>query len=167
MLVRHLIEEYDDELFWESLQDHGWKLHGDVLVSPDDVRITVKSNRSLCYRALPVCDYSDTSYAQMLKFEKNKTVQKKMCHKVPQLLKFASESVQLAVVRQNGLVIGYIRDPSEAVKSAAVRQNGLVIGFIRDPSEAVQLAAVQEDGRAIRHIENPSEAIKLAAVRQD
>ena len=31
MLVRHLIEEYDDELFWESLQDHGWKLHGDVL----------------------------------------------------------------------------------------------------------------------------------------
>ena len=37
MLVRHLIEEYDDELFWESLQDHGWKLHGDVLFTEFNV----------------------------------------------------------------------------------------------------------------------------------
>jgi len=161
MKVWHLLEAIDRELFWESLQDHGWKPRGDVLVSPDDQNISVARNRKMYYRGVSTrMKYSDRSYAILLNFEQSAA---KWCKKSPELLKFASETVQIAAVGQSGLAIRYIENPSEAVQLAAVQQNGYTIQYIKNPSEAVQLAAVQEDGHAIRYIEDPSEAVKRAA----
>ena len=159
--MNYLLEAIDRELFWESMQDHGWKPSGDVLVSPDDQNITVAKNRQMYYRGKPArTRYSDRNYRLLLRFEQNEA---KWCKKSPELLKFASETVQIAAVGQSGLAIRYIENPSEAVQLAAVQQNGYTIQYIKNPSEAVQLAAVQEDGHAIRYIEDPSEAVKRAA----
>ena len=77
-----------------------------------------------------------------------------------------SEEEQIAMVKQTGLVIKYIKNPSEAVQLAAVQEYGSAIQYITNPSAAVQLAAVKQDGRAIQYIENPSEAVQLAAVQE-
>jgi len=60
MKIRYFLEAIDRELFWESMQDHGWKPSGDVLVSPDDQNITVAKNRQMYYRGKPArTRYSD------------------------------------------------------------------------------------------------------------
>ena len=163
--MNYLLEAIDRELFWESLQDHGWKPRGKLfLMSPDDQNITVAKNRQMYYRGKPArTRYSDRNYRLLLRFEQNEAM---WCKKSPELLKFASEAVQLAAVRQNGYAIEYIKNPSETVQLAAVRENGYAIKYIRDPSEAVQIAAVQKYGTAIKFIRDPSEAVQLAAVRQ-
>jgi hypothetical protein len=184
--IRHFFEAIGRELFWESLQDHGWVPRGNVLVSPDDENISIARNRQMYYRGTPTrTKYSDRNYKMLLRFEENAA---KLCKKSPELLNFASEAVQLAAVQQYGYAIRHIKNPSEAVqlaavqqdwhairyiekpsealKLAAVQQYGYAIGYITNPSEAVQLAAVQRNGDAIYHIKNPSEAVQLAAVRQ-
>jgi hypothetical protein len=163
MKVWHLLEAIDRELFWESLQDHGWKPRGDVLVSPDDQNISVARNRKMYYRGVSTrMKYSDRSYAILLNFEQSAA---KWCKKSPELLKFASETVQLAAVQNYGSAIIYIKNPSEEVQIAAVQQNGFAIQYIKNPSEAVQLAAVRQYGAAIGYIDDPSEAVKRAARR--
>ena len=166
MKIRHLLEDdVDREFFWESMQDHGWKPRGEFLVSPDNPDIAVDRARCLHYRGIYTgAYYTDADYASLLRFEQNEA---SWCGKNLELLRFASESVQLAAVRQNGLAIRIIKNPSEAVQLAAMQRDGWAIGHIRDPSEAVQLAAVRQNGMAIRIIKNPSEAVQLAAVRQN
>ena len=163
--MNYLLEAIDRELFWESMQDHGWKPSGDVLESPDDQNITVAKNRQMYYRGVSArMMYSDRNYKLLLRFEQNAA---KWCKKSPDLLTFASEALQLAAVRKNGYAIYYIENPSEAVQLAAVRQDGAAIEYIGKPSKAVQLAAVQQHGGAICHIKNPSEEVQLAAVQKD
>ena len=169
MKIRNLFEDYDeDELFWESMQDHGWKPRGARLVSTRDPRISVIRDRRMYYRNIEIGIYTDKKYAELLRFESDPKVQTKWCSQNHLLLRFASfESVQLAAVRRNGYAIRFIQNPSEAVQLAAVRQTGLAIRHIENPSEAVQLAAVQKYGRVIQFIKNPSETVQLAAVRQN
>ena len=69
------------------------------------------------------------------------------------------ESVQLAVVNQNGNAIRYVTNPSEEVQLAAVNKDGWAIGHIEDPSEAVKLAAVNQNAGAIEYIENPDKEV--------
>ena len=78
-----------------------------------------------------------------------------------------SREVQLAAVTQDGFAIQYIEEPSLDVQLAAVRQNGLAIQYIKEPSRQVQLVAVTQDGFAIQYIEEPSLDVQLAAVKQD
>jgi hypothetical protein len=73
--------------------------------------------------------------------ERDPEVQSRWCSRSPELLIFASESGQLAVVNKHGWAIEYIKNPSEAVQLAAVLQDGRAIKYIRNPSEAVQRAA--------------------------
>ena len=85
----------------------------------------------------------------------------------------ASEEEQIAIVsdpishRFSYNIFEYINNPSEAVQLAAVRENGLLIMHIPNPSEAVQLAAVQRNGEALELIKNPSEAVQIAAVEEN
>ena len=101
---------------------------------------------------------------------------------------YPDEVVQLAAVKQDGLVIQFIlnfddeherrrreiqREVSEDVQEAAVRQNGLAIQFILDagirPSEAVQQAAVEQTSDAyeflIKARIQPSPAVEKLANR--
>jgi hypothetical protein len=170
MKIRHLLEDHSDsELFWESMQDHGWKPVGEFLVSPDDDSgIAVGRNMHLYYRGVDTrIEYTDANYADLLRFEDDEDVQKKLYSLSNVLLNFASEAVQLAAVRQDGWVIKYIEDQSEAVQLAAVRQNGYAIQHIRDPSEAVQLAAVRQNAWLIGYIKSPSEMVKLVVMEQN
>ena len=165
MTVRRLFEAIDRELFWESLQDHGWVPRGEFLESPDDQNITVAKNRQMYYRGVSArMMYSDRNYKLLLRFEQNAA---KWCKKSPELLNFAPEAVQLAAVLENENAIEYIRDPSEAVQLAGMRRDGHTIKHIENPSEAVQLAAVRQDGYVIQYIRDPSEAVQLAAVREN
>jgi hypothetical protein len=72
-----------------------------------------------------------------------------------------SEEFKIATVKNNGLVIEYIKDPSESVQLAAVIQNGFAIQHIEEPSEDVQLAAVNSDADVILFIKDPSKELKL------
>lgn len=63
--------------------------------------------------------YTDADYAELLRFERDPEVQSMWCSTSLELLKFASEAVQLAAVRQDGGAIKYIKDPSKAVQKAA------------------------------------------------
>jgi len=146
------------------MQDHGWKPRGEFLVSPDNPDIAVDRTHCLLYRGIDTgVYYTDADYASLLQFEQNEA---SWCGKNPELLRFASEAVQLAGMRRDGHTIKHIENPSEAVQLAAVRQDGYAIRFIRNPSEAVQLAAVRQNW-AIRYIKNPSEAVQLAAVQEN
>ena len=169
MKIRHLLEDdVDREFFWESMQDHGWKLRGEFLVSPDDPDIAVDRARCLHYRGVSTgIYYTDADYAQLLRFERNPEVQATLCSRSYMLLRFASEAVQLVAVRRDWFAITSIENPSEALQLAAVRQSRYAIHYIENPSEAVQLAAVRQNGLAIAYIKNPSEAVQLAAVRQN
>jgi len=69
------------------------------------------------------------------------------------------KSVQLAVVKQNGIAIEHIENPTESDQLAAVTQNGWVLDLIKNPSKSVQLAAVTKNGWAIQYIKNTSEEI--------
>jgi len=75
-------------------------------------------------------------------------------------IKNPSETLQMAVVKEDGEIIKYIENPSEAVKLAAVKQNYWVIHAIENPSEAVQLAAVKQNRGAIKYIKNPTKRVK-------
>jgi len=98
MKIRHLLEN-DDELFWESLQDHGWVPHGDVLVSARDQHISVDRDRRLYYNGhYTGTGYTDANYAELLRFERDPEVQTKLCSRSYQLLSLASEAVQIATV---------------------------------------------------------------------
>ena len=164
MKIQHLLEN-DDEFFWESMQDHGWKPRGEFLVSPDDPDIAVDRTHCLLYRGIDTgVYYTDAEYTNLLQFEQNEA---SWCRKNPELLRFASESVQLDGVRRVAWTIRFIKNPSEAVQLAAVQESGWAIQDIKNPSEAVQLAAVQQNGHMIRFIKNPSEAVQLAAVRKN
>jgi len=113
MKIRHLLEDHSDsELFWESMQDHGWKPVGEFLVSPDDDSgIAVGRNMHLYYRGVDTrIEYTDANYADLLRFEDDEDVQKKLYSLSNVLLNFASEAVQLAAVRQDGWVIKYIEE---------------------------------------------------------
>jgi hypothetical protein len=154
----------------QELLKREWKSNpsGDSLVSPDDAVIDVRHDGKLRYRGVNAgVYYTDADYAQLLRFESDPKVQKTWCIRCSELLKFASEAVQLAGVQKNGNTIYFIKNPSEAVQLAAVRQNGPAIRFIQDPSEAVKLAAVKHEGWAIRRIQDPSEEVKLAAVQNN
>jgi len=162
--IQHLLEN-DDEFFWESMQDHGWKPRGEFLVSPDDPDIAVDRTHCLLYRGVGTgVYYTDAEYTNLLQFEQNEA---SWCRKNPELLRFASESVQLDGVRRVAWTIQHIKNPSEAVQLAAVQESGWAIQDIKNPSEAVQLAAVRRNGDAIQFIKNPSEAVQLAVVRQN
>ena len=89
-------------------------------------------------------------------------------------IKFPTEKVQLAAVRQDGFALRWVsignaineRETSEAVKLAAVQQNGDAIRCVRHPSEEIKLAAVRQNGDAIRHIKNPSKNVILESYKQ-
>jgi len=51
--------------------------------------------------------------------------------------------MDLGAIKQNGMLIQYIKNPSEKVQLAAVKQNGWVIGFIENPSKSIQLVSTQ------------------------
>ena len=138
------------------------------MVSTRDPRISVGRDRHFYYRGVYTENrYNNADYTELLQFERDPEVQSRWCSRSPELLIFASESGQLAVVNKHGWAIKHIENPSEAVQLAAVRQDGYAIRFIRNPSEAVQLAAVRESGYAIANIKNPSEAVQLAAVQEN
>lgn len=69
----------------------------------------------------------------------------------------------LEAVKQNGMIIGLIKDPSEEMQLEAVRQVPFALELIEDPSEKVQLEAVRKDGYLIDYIEDPSEEMQLEA----
>ena len=99
---------------------------------------------------------------------------------------------QLEFVKENGLLLQYMKDPSEAVKLAAVRQNGSAIQYIAHPSDeliiesiyhdnyyglkylenleeiqnstAIQIAIIKDNPRNISLIKDPSEELQLMAV---
>ena len=168
MRIRHLFEDYDEELFWESMQDHGWKPDGKFLVSPDDKRITVSRNKRMHYRRIDTqFGYNDADYAELLRFGSDPEVQAMWCSWNHKLSRFASEVAQLAIVRRDWFAIRYIKNPSEAVQLAAVQRSGHAMQYIKNPSETVKLAAVRQNGHAIYSIKNPSEAVQLAAVREN
>jgi hypothetical protein len=73
----------------------------------------------------------------------------------------------LAAVKQNGMAIGFCKNPSETVQLAAVQEYGYALKYCKNPSEAVQLAAVQQNGLVIKYIDNPNETVQLAAVKQN
>jgi hypothetical protein len=161
------MHDNDPELFWESLQDHGWKPNGVLLASPDDSDIAVAKNRHIWYHGIDTrVRFTDAKYAKLLRFESDPKVQTKWCSQNHLLLRFASfKSVQLAAVRREWWTIKYIENPSEAVKLAAVQTHCYSIKHIRNPSEALQLEAVRRNWQAIQHIKNPSKAVKRAARR--
>ena len=162
------ISQLDDEFFWESMQDHGeWEPRDDRLVSKRDQHISVIRDRRMYYRNIEIGIYTDKKYAELLRFESDPEVQKKLCIQYKTLLSFASRAVQLSAVRQDWWAIGLIKNPSEAVQLAAVQRNGYAIQHIKEPSEAIQIAAVRQNGCAIQFIKNPSETVQLAAVRQN
>ena len=74
----------------------------------------------------------------------------------------ATEEEQLAVVKEEGWSIDYIKKPSEVVQLAAVSRvsTGWTIKYVKNPSEVVQLAAVKQDPSNIRYIDNPYQAVK-------
>ena len=78
----------------------------------------------------------------------------------PILLNNMEEKIQLEGVRQNGLVIEFIKNPSEQVKLEAVKEDGYAIQYIDNPSEQLQLEAIRQDGYNIEFIDNPSSYIK-------
>ncbi|MBU1017658.1 DUF4116 domain-containing protein [Patescibacteria group bacterium] len=68
--------------------------------------------------------------------------------------------VMLAAVRQKPSSVRYIYGkPPEEVLIEAVKNEGKVLGKIREPNEAVMFAAIDSDLEAFEAIENPSEAI--------
>ncbi len=54
----------------------------------------------------------------------------------------AIESLRKAAVRQNGMVIIFMRSPSEEVQDIAVRQNPYAITFIEEPSQEIRELAL-------------------------
>ena len=82
-------------------------------------------------------------------------------------IKNPSENIKLKAIKQDYRSIQYIENPSEAIKLEAAKQNGYVIEYIKNPSEALQLAAVKRHGSAINYIKNPSEKVQLEAVKNN
>ena len=121
MRIRHLFEDYDeDELFWESMQDHGeWEPHGMSLVSKRNRRISVDRDRWMYYRDIEIGTYTDKKYAELLRFESDPEVQKTLRFRNPRILRYASEAIKLAAVQEDGYAIQHIENPSESVQLAA------------------------------------------------
>ena len=114
MRIRHLLEN-DDEFFWESMQDHGWKPRGARLVSMRNRRISVDRDRWMYYRGCYTgTNYADANYAELLRFERDPEVQAMRCSQNRKLLKFACEEVQLTAVRQNIEAFRFIKRFSKA-----------------------------------------------------
>ena len=97
----------------------------------------------------------------------------------------ASEKVQLAAVKQNGLAIEYIIKTqgikiSYEIRLEAVKQNGLALYYIINPElfmivqdtpEEIIMAAINQNPKSIYYLADArlsiSEEAKLAAVKQD
>jgi hypothetical protein len=82
-------------------------------------------------------------------------------------IKIQSEKIKLEAVKNNALAIKYIENPSEELQLLAVTQCGFAIRFLNNASEKVKLAAVNQIGDCIQHIDNPSEQVQLNAVSCD
>ena len=76
--------------------------------------------------------------------------------RVIRFIKNPTLEMQLEVVKQDGLAIQYIKRPTPEIQLAAVKQNGCAIQFIKNPTVEVQLEAVKQSRYAIRFIENPA-----------
>ena len=88
-----------------------------------------------------------------------------------------SKKIQLAAVKQDGLLIGtimkYDKNITEEVKQEAMKQNGSAIKYLigkGEISEEVKLEAVKQNGSAIKYLIGKgeiSEEVKLEAVKQN
>jgi hypothetical protein len=74
---------------------------------------------------------------------------------------------KINMVKQNGKLIKYIKNPDKYVQLEAVKQDGYAIEYIENPNKSVQLEAVKQNGHAIRHIKNPDKDVQLEAVKQN
>lgn len=67
-----------------------------------------------------------------------------------------TEDMALVVVRENGALIRYIKNPSENVMWEALKQNPWTIEYIYNPNEDMCLYVVEKAWNSLKYIKNPS-----------
>ena len=78
-----------------------------------------------------------------------------------------TEEEKLAVLRNTGIELKYMKHPSDELCIAAIRSNPSSFKYIFEPTEEMQLEAIFGEVRLIKYIENPSEKIQELAVSVD
>lgn len=63
--------------------------------------------------------------------------------------------------------IEHIINPTDKVKLAVVRQNGYAIAYIKNRTLEIEFEAIKNKTEAIKYIENPTEEMKLYVVRHN
>jgi hypothetical protein len=76
-----------------------------------------------------------------------------------------SEELIIEALKQNGLLLKYVKNPTDEMKKIALKQNGFALLSIDDPTDEMKKIAITTSPDAIKLIKNPSDELKLLAVK--
>lgn len=77
-----------------------------------------------------------------------------------------TEAMCLLAVRNDGNMLGYVKNKTEKICLEAVKENGLALACVESQTEDVCLAAVGQNGFALEYVKSQTEEICLAAVER-
>ena len=130
-----------------------------------------------CRKLEDIQEYYDLFHSRLFEIEADGKIMeasntKMVCSKIRLVREILPEEWQteknlLRILKIDGQVIRFIKNPTLEMQLEAVKQNGWAIEFIKRPILKVQLAAVKEDGRAIQFIKKPTIEMQLTAVKQN
>tara|TARA_R110002153_G_scaffold273997_3_gene446429 strand:- start:52156 stop:52710 length:555 start_codon:yes stop_codon:yes gene_type:complete len=73
----------------------------------------------------------------------------------------------LAMVKQNGLYLEFVKYQPLQICMAAVTQNGYALYYVKIQTEEICMVAVTKCGNALKHVKNQTEKICMAAVTRE
>ena len=170
---RHLLEFENAAMLFEKANEFNIDVHMKYDTNPpkeEQLALVVNNESIIKYIDNPSIDIQMAAVKNHLlsiKYIKNPfpEVEQEVINELNEAFIYLTNTEKNDFIKNNCILIKYIKTPSYNLKIEAVKQDGLLIRYLFNPSRELQLEAVRQNYRAIKYINNPDIVVQIEAVR--
>jgi hypothetical protein len=97
----------------------------------------------------------------------DKSLELLMLYRIQKLEDFflSNPEFGLMAVKQNGLILQFIKNQSDIICMTAVKRDGMALQYVKEQSDIICMEAVKRDGMALQYVKDQSKDICVRAIK--